>query len=169
VAATTGVTDQPTTAAATAIAAATAPALESPLESPLLPSASPTAVESCLSLIESSGNTVCGFVISQVDGGPVVGRPVFLAEALFSSDGSVVFSALDQNTAPQATTDENGMFSLTDVPSNMYFLMLDEYPQPIMLKEFENSENDLFVDWREDEGAVDLGIILADVPSMPTP
>lgn len=66
-------------------------------------------------------------------------------------------------------TDENGMFWVTDVPPNMYFLMLGEYPQPLMLKELDNPENDLFVDWREEGGIVDVGIIPVDVPSLQAP
>jgi hypothetical protein len=39
-------------------------------------------------------------VVYESDNTPVVGRPVFLAEALFGADNSIVFAALDQNTAP---------------------------------------------------------------------
>jgi hypothetical protein len=151
----------------TATATTTMPPVDSPLESPLQPT--PVPVASCISLIEPSGNTICGYVYSEIDDGPVSGRPVFLAEALTAADGSVTFAALDQDNAPQGITDENGMFYVTDVPSDMYFLMLGEYPQPIMLKERDNPENDIFVDWREEEGAVDLGIITANVPSLQSP
>ena len=90
---------------------------------------------------------------------PIARRPVFLAEGLFASDNSVVLAALDQEAAPQGTTDENGMFYVVDVPPNLYFLMVGDYPQPVMLHEPDNPTNDLFVDWRESEGAVDLGVI----------
>ena len=82
-----------------------------------------------------------------------------MAEGLFSSDNSVAFAALDQEAAPQGITDENGMFYVVDVPSNLYFLMIGDYPQPAMLHELDNPANDLIVDWREVEGGVDLGII----------
>lgn len=141
--------------------------LTSPLESPLLPTSAPPS--SCLALIEPVGNTVCGRIISQIDGKPVAGRPVYLAEALFSDDGSSVFAALDQESAPQGNTDENGMFYVTDVPPNMYFLMIGEFPQPIMLKEPDNPANDLYLDWREEGGVVDLGIIPAAIASLQEP
>jgi hypothetical protein len=110
-------------------------------------------------LIEPVGNTVCGYVVSQIESAPVVGRPVFLAKALFSSDNSMVLAALNQDTAPKGISDENGMFCVIDVPSNLYFLMIGDYPQPVMLHEPDNPTNDLIVDWRETEGVVDLGII----------
>jgi hypothetical protein len=134
------------------------PVSATPFDSPLQPT--PTPVSSCLELIEPVGNTICGFIISQINGEPVTGRPVYLAEALFSTDNSNIFSALDQSSAPQGVTDESGMFYVTDVPPNMYFLMIDDFPQPIMLKERDIPENDLYVDWREEGGVVDLGIIL---------
>lgn len=130
---------------------------ESPFESPIAPTATPRP--SCLTLIEPVGNTVCGYVVSQSSGMPIARRPVFLAEGLFASDNSVVLAALDQETAPQGVTDENGMFYVVDVPSNLYFLMVGDYPQPVMLHEPDNPINDLFVDWRDSEGAVDLGVI----------
>jgi hypothetical protein len=130
---------------------------ESPFESPIVPTATPWP--SCLTLIEPVGNTVCGYMVSQSSGAPIVGRPVFVAEGLFSSDNSVAFAALDQETAPQGITDENGMFFVADLPSNLYFLMIGDYPQPAMLHEPDNPANDLIVDWREVEGEVDLGII----------
>jgi hypothetical protein len=136
------------------------PVFDSPLESPLLPTPSPVA--SCLDLIETSGNTICGFVQNQSDGKPIAGRPIYLAEALLSDEGLHVFAALDQESAPQGTTDENGMFFVVDVPPSMYFLMIGEYPRPLMLREPDRPENDLYVDWRE-EGVmgpeIDLGII----------
>ncbi len=130
---------------------------ESPFESPIVPTATPRS--SCLTLIEPVGNTVCGYIVNKSEGTPIVGRPVFLAEALFSSDNSVVFAALDQETAPKGITDENGMFYVVDAPSNLYFLMVGNYPQPVMLHEPDNQTNDLIVDWRETEGVIDLGII----------
>jgi hypothetical protein len=102
-----------------------------------------------------------------MDGKPVTGRPVYLAEALFSTDNSVVFSALHQGTAPQGVTDEQGMFYVTDIPANMYFLMLDDYPKPIMLKEAEDPDDDLYVDWREEGGIVDLGVVFVGLVSTP--
>lgn len=133
------------------------PTFESPVESPVVPTATPWP--SCLTLIEPVGNTVCGYVVSQIESAPVVGRPVFLAKALFSSDNSMVLAALNQDTAPKGISDENGMFYVIDVPSNLYFLMIGDYPQPVMLHEPDNPTNDLIVDWRETEGVVDLGII----------
>jgi hypothetical protein len=118
-----------------------------------------TARPPCLTQFEPVGNTVCGYVIDKRTGRPVVGRPVFLAEAIFSSDNSIVLAALDKQTAPQGTTDESGMFYITDVPSNLYFLQIDDYPKPVMLHEPDDQTNDLTVDWREKEGAVDLGVI----------
>jgi hypothetical protein len=110
-------------------------------------------------------NTVCGYITSQIDGKPVAGRPVFLAEARFSADNSIVLAALDQDSAPQGVTDEHGLFFVTDVPPNMYFLMIGNYPQPRMLKEPDNPNNDLYIDWREESGAVDLGLIYVDLVS----
>lgn len=134
---------------------------ESPFESPIVPTATPRP--SCLTVIEPVGNTVCGYVVSESNGAPVAGRPVFLAKGLFSSDNSVVFAALDQEAAPQGVTDENGMFYVVDVPSDLYFLMIGDYPQPVMLHEPDNPADDLIVDWREAGGAVDLGIIPTDI------
>ncbi|MFX1411328.1 MAG: hypothetical protein ACFFA6_13340 [Promethearchaeota archaeon] len=125
--------------------------------SPTAPTA--TARPSCLTLIEPVGNTVCGYIFNEHTGKPVVKRPVYLAKALFSSDNSVVLSSLNKNRAPQGVTDKNGMFYVTNVPSDMYFLMLDDYPKPIMMQEPDNPANDLFVDWRESTGPVDLGVI----------
>lgn len=148
----------------------------SPLSKPTFASPATTAVAtvpasrpSCLTLIEPVGNTVCGYVVYESDNTPVVGRPVFLAEALFGADNSIVFAALDQNTAPKGVTDENGMFYVVDVPSNLYFLMISDYPQPVMLHEPDNPENDLMVDWREKEGAFDLGVIPSQVFASPEP
>jgi hypothetical protein len=45
------------------------------------------------------------------------------------------------------------------VPSDLYFLMMDAYPKPIMLQEPAHPANDLIVDWRKTGGAVDLGVI----------
>ena len=134
-----------------------APAFESPFESPIKPTATPRP--SCLTLIEPVGNTVCGYVVSQSTGAPIAGRPVFLAEGLFASDNSVVLAALDQENAPRGIADESGMFYVVDVPPNLYFLMIGDYPQPVMLHEPDNPADDLIVDWREAGGAVDLGII----------
>jgi hypothetical protein len=134
-----------------------------PTDSPSQPTATPVA--SCLAEIEPVGNTICGYIISRIDGKPVAGRPVFLAEALFSADNSVVLSALHQETAPQGVTDEQGMFYVTDVPANMYFLMIDDYPQPIMLKEVEDPDDDLYVDWREQGGVVDVGVLFVGLVS----
>ena len=134
-----------------------APTFESSFESPIVPTTTP--LPSCLTLIEPVGNTVCGYVVNRSSGAPIVGRPVFLAEALFSSDNSMVFAALDQESAPKGIIDENGMFYVVDVPSNLYFLMVGDYPQPVMLHEPDNPTNDLIVDWREAEGTVDLGVI----------
>jgi hypothetical protein len=139
----------------------------SPLVSPSQPTSTP--IPSCLDLIEPVGNTICGYIVSQIDGKPAAGRAVFLAEALFSDDGSFVFSALDENSAPQGITDEEGMFFVSDVPPDMYFLMLGDFPRPLMLQEPDSPEDDLYVDWREEGGVVDLGIIPAGVPSLQEP
>ena len=138
-------------------------AFESPLDPPVPPTSTPVA--SCLELIEPVGNTVCGIITSQIDGQPVSGRPVFLAEGLTTTDNSAVFAALDQNSAPQGITDENGMFSIIDAPANLYFVMIGDYPQPLMLKEPAKPSNDLFVDWREEGGSVDLGILIVALPA----
>jgi hypothetical protein len=61
------------------------------------------------------------------------------------------------------------MFYVVDVPSNLYFLMISDYPQPVMLHEPDNPENDLMVDWREKEGAFDLGVIPSQVFASPEP
>lgn len=71
----------------------------------------------------------------------------------------MVLAALNQEVAPKGISDGNGMFYIVDVPSNLYFLMIDDYPQPVMLHEPDKPTNDLMVDWRETEGAVDVGII----------
>jgi hypothetical protein len=150
-------------------------------ESPLPPESVPTATSesllpktsapgpSCLELIKPSGNTVCGYIVSRIDGNLVAGRPIFLAAAMWSADESVVLAALERETAPQGITDENGMFYVADVPPDMYFLMIDEFPQPLMLKEPGNPNNDLYVDWRTTGGVVDLGVIFADVLSFQSP
>jgi hypothetical protein len=139
-------------------------AFESPLSSPVEPTATPIA--SCLDLIEPVGNTVCGFMVRQADGQPVADRPVFLAEGLTTSDNSAVFAALDQNSAPQGITDANGMFFIVDVPANLYFVMIGDYPQPLMIKEPDNPANDLYVDWREEGGIVDLGVLTVTFPAQ---
>ncbi len=141
------------------------PQVESPLNtpvftSPLLPTA--TAHPSCLTLIEPKSNTVCGYIVG-LDGVPIADRPIFMAHGLFASDNSVVFAALDQSTAPKGITDKNGLFYITDIPSDLYFLMIDNYPQPVMLHEPANQENDLMVDWRNSGGEIDLGVISTDV------
>jgi hypothetical protein len=124
-------------------------------------SATPTTVArpSCLTLSKPVGNTVCGYIINETDGAPVVGRPVFLAKALFSSDKSLVLASLDQFAAPKGITNENGMFCVVDVPTDMYFLLLGDYPQPIMLRDPKNPAHDLTVDWRQSKGTVDVGVI----------
>ena len=139
-------------------------AFESPLSSPVPPTA--TLVASCLDMVEPVGNTVCGIIISQMDGKPVSGRPVYLAEGLTASDNSAVFAALDQNSAPQGTTDENGMFFIIDAPANLYFVMIGDYPQPLMLKEPDDPTDDLYVDWREEGGNLDLGLLSVALPSQ---
>ena len=136
-------------------------AFESPLEEPT--AVSETGRPSCLELIEPEGNTVCGYVVHADTGDPITGRPVFLAEAVFSDDNRIVLAALDRERAPQGTTNENGMFYVKDVPADLYFLQLDEYPKPIMLHDPENPSDDLIVDWRDDGGVVGLGVIPARV------
>jgi len=121
--------------------------------------ATAVARPSCLSLVKSSGNTVCGYIVNENDGTPVIGRPVFLARALFSADKSMVLASLDQTTAPKGVTDERGMFCVVDVPADMYFLLLGDYPQPILLRDPKNPTYDLTVDWRQSPGAVDVGVI----------
>ena len=138
-------------------------AFESPLSSPVPPTVTP--IVSCLDIIEPVGNTVCGIIVSQIDGQPISGRPVYLAEGLTTSDNSAVFAALDQNNAPQGITDENGMFSIIDAPANLYFVMLGDYPQPLMVKEPDDPTDDLYVDWREEGGSLDLGILSVALPS----
>lgn len=132
---------------------------------PVEPSASPTVITRppCLTLIQPAGNTVCGYIINEFSGKPVVGRPVYLAKGLLSSDNSVVLASLDKITAPRGVTDENGMFFVIGVPADLYFLMLDDYPQPMMLREPDNPSNDLIVDWRESSEPIDLGVISARV------
>lgn len=139
------------------------PKPESPLstpafQSPVAPAAA--ARQACLKLIEPKGNTVCGYIVGP-DGSPVVNRPIFLAQGIFTSDNKAVFAALDQATAPKGITDKNGMFHVTDVASDLYFLMMDNYPAPVMLKERANPTNDLMIDWRKSGGALDLGVISA--------
>jgi len=114
---------------------------------------------SCLAFVKAVGNTVCGYIANETDGTPIVGRPVFLAKALFSADKSMVLASLDQNAAPKGITDETGMFCVVDVPTDMYFLLLGDYPQPIMLRDPKNPAYDLTVDWRQSKGAVDVGVI----------
>lgn len=140
---------------------------EPQFESPIVPTATPWP--SCLTLIEPVGNTVCGYIVSSSHGVPIAGRPVFLARARFTSDNSAVFAELKREVAPRAILDENGMFYMVDVQSDLYFLMMDDYPQPVMLKERDNPMNDLIVDWRESGGAVDLGIITSYVYITPEP
>jgi hypothetical protein len=140
------------------------PKLESPLgtpafKSPILPTAA--ARQSCQKLIQPKGNTVCGYIASP-NGAPIVDRPIFLARGIFASNNSVVVAALDQATAPKGITDKNGMFYLTNVPSDLYFLMMGAYPKPMMLHEPANPANDLIVDWRKSGGVVDLGVIQAE-------
>ncbi|NLE45861.1 MAG: hypothetical protein GX620_14150 [Chloroflexi bacterium] len=143
--------------------------LESPIESPVPPATGEVERPACLTLIQPAGNTVCGYVIRENTGEPVVGRPVYLAEGLFASDNSVVFAALDQQNAPRGVTDEQGMFYVTEVPDNLYFLMIDDYPSPVMLTEPDVPTNDLMVDWRDTGGAVDLGVITTNLltPDQP--
>jgi hypothetical protein len=105
-------------------------------------------------------------MVRQADGQPVADRPVFLAEGLTTSDNSAVFAALDQNSAPQGITDANGMFFIVDVPANLYFVMIGDYPQPLMIKEPDNPANDLYVDWREEGGIVDLGVLTVTFPAQ---
>ena len=137
---------------------------QSPLEVPASSTAWPPGP--CLSLMEPVGNTVCGYVVNRESNEPVVGRPIFLAEGLFSSDASVVLAALDQQSAPQGVTDENGMFYVIDVPSQLFFLMIGDYPQPLMLQEPDNPTDDIMVDFRTEEGTVDLGIIITHVATV---
>ena len=137
------------------------PKIESPLktpvfESPIVPTT--TARPSCLTLIKPKGNTACGYIVGP-NGSPIVDRPIFLAQGKFTSDNSAVFAALDKSTAPKGVTDKNGMFYVVDMPSDLYFLMMDTYPAPLMLHEPANPANDLIVDWRKSGGAVDLGVI----------
>jgi len=139
------------------------PKLESPLTTPAFQSpVAPTAAarQPCLKLIEPKGNTVCGYIVGP-DGVPVVDRPMFLARGIFTSDNKAVFATLDQAAAPKGITDKNGMFYVTDVPSDLYFLMIGNYPAPVILKERANPENDLMIDWRKSGGAQDLGVISA--------
>jgi hypothetical protein len=102
-------------------------------------------------------------------GVPITKRPVFLARALFLSDNSAVFASLQRETAPQGVLDENGLFYVTNVEPELYFVMIDDYPQPMMLKEPDNPMDDLIVDWRESGGEVDLGIITSHVYVTPVP
>jgi hypothetical protein len=141
-------------------------AADSPVSTPLSPA--PTPRPSCLTQIEPVGNTVCGYVVT-AGGVPIVGRPVFLARALFLSDNSAVFATLDRQNAPQGVLDENGLFYMTGVRSDLYFVMIDDYPQPMMLKEPDNPRDDLIVDWRESGGEVDLGTITSNVYVTPVP
>jgi len=144
------------------------PSSPSPSHSPLAVSTSPTVWPpgSCLSLVESVGNTVCGYVVNRESGEPVVGRPIFLAEGLFSSDRSVVLAALDQQSAPRGVTDESGMFYVSDVPSQLFFLMIGDYPQPLMLQEPGSPTNDLMVDFRTEPGEFDLGVITTHIATV---
>ncbi len=136
----------------------------SPVNNTVSPVAEPVKMDqvSCLTRITPVGNTVCGYVWDRDRNAPVPNRPVYLADALFSSDGSGgVFAALDVTTAPIAVTDENGMFYFVNVPSQMFFLMVESFPQSLMLHEREIQDNDLFVDFREKTGNVDLGTVIA--------
>ena len=148
----------------------TASVAESPIEIPTLAFSTPTLRPSCLTLIEPEGNTVCGYVISdRNNSAPITNRPVFLARARFLSDGSAVFAELDRSTAPQGILDENGMFYVKNVRPDLYFLMLDDYPQPVILKEPDNPTNDIIVDWRESGGSVDLEVITSYIYVTPVP
>jgi hypothetical protein len=136
-----------------------------PTVSPLTtnsPLTQPEAPEvSCLKKITPSGNTICGYLWDRDRNVPVANRLVFLADALATENKAAYFAALDRTVSPKSLTDANGMFYFTDMPTNMYFLMVDDYPQALMIHELKIQTNDLFVDFNQTPGAIDLGRVIA--------